>query len=202
MPQPPNDDGFDDVLSAVNDALDKLQLNTPDTRDAIAEGLRQAMVSLQQSAPTASPGVVVLDGGKNDEPTSQPERRRPELHVAPPVSETADQDLGSDVTAEVRIYRVDGDQLIPVDGPSLTPAGLNPDGIIDVPGGDGAWQTIYRADSAHPYRLSCERGELDVAVNGVIVERLGTGPTIDISAKLLRVRSASDAPAKGRYSRL
>ncbi len=166
MPKPPDDELFDDVLTQVTDALGDLDLDSPQMRDAIATGLREALGKppplrlVDEPLPTdeASPG---------DEP---------------------------EISTRVRVYTLGQDEL----QARLAPDG---DGIIDVGGGDADWQTVFRGSPAVPYRLVCLSGSLDVALDGQLVERLGPGRTLDVSAELIRVRSSDEAPATGSYRR-
>ncbi len=67
--------------------------------------------------------------------------------------------------------------------------------------GEASWQTVLRGAGPRAYRLSVTQGELDVALDGELVERVLTGQCIDVEGALIRVRAASGR-ATGSYQRL
>ncbi len=52
------------------------------------------------------------------------------------------------------------------------------------------------------YRIHARSGQLDLAVDGELVERLAAGQSIDVEGVLLRVCAVEGASATGLYRRL
>jgi hypothetical protein len=67
--------------------------------------------------------------------------------------------------------------------------------------GEASWQTVLRAGSPRAYRLTVDEGQLDVALDGELVERVLAGQSLDVEGALIRVRAASGR-SRGRYQRL
>ena len=67
--------------------------------------------------------------------------------------------------------------------------------------GEASWQTVLRAAEARAYRLSVDQGQLDVALDGELAERVLEGQCVDVEGRLIRVRAA-EGKATGRFQRL
>ena len=218
-----DDDRWSEVIHQVLDALDDGGVSDGPTRDALAEGVRQALESLESGVdldvqilgegfpvPEAV-SVEVVDGGRTaDAPRTEGET--PELRIAdteeveipvqPPTAtrSATDTDTGEMFT-HVKVIR-------PVNSPTSDRArplpGLSEAGWIQVTGDDGpeaGWQTLYRGLKPRLYRVACSTGTLDVIVDGEPVERLRTGQSIDVEGSAIRVTTESDE-AIGGYVQL
>lgn len=183
MSGPPDDrDGVDDVLDQVEQALDKLRLGDGPTRDALLDGVREALGELGVGAQPGTPDIRVMDGGRgDDDPTS--EAPAPDLRVADDRRETSHAD------ARVKVVRVGATGK------------TSHDGAISVAGTEH-WQTVSRSAAARAYRIWCERGTLRVAIDGLPADQLTAGQSLDVEARLVRVASADGSSAAGRYVRL
>jgi hypothetical protein len=117
----------------------------------------------------------------------------------------SDEDAGDDATDEAtNIPLVEGSTRVRVvrvsrsDGGTAS-RGADPEegaGRIGLPA--GAWQTVYRGTTPARYRIQCDLGTLQVALDGTSVEMLVPGQTADFEGLLLRVAS-TEGPTKGRY---
>ncbi len=191
VPQPPDDThGGDaligDLLQQVSDALDEAELKDGAVRQALLDGVRDAFTSISGDGPT----VTVVDGGRMaDTPPTSGER--PELRIATP-AEDDEPESEPPVTTRVRVLR----------GPRSRPVRLVGRIAVAPQGTDGDQQTIFRGEQARPYRLICDRGTLQVELDGMPSERLGAGQSLDAEARMIRVVGAADEPSQGRYARL
>jgi hypothetical protein len=62
-------------------------------------------------------------------------------------------------------------------------------------------QTLYRGPTVRAYRLLCREGSLGVQVDGVVVETLEAGQSVDVEgAEILAL--AAEEGASGHYVRL
>ena len=193
MGKPPDDDIWEGVLSQVHEALDSLNLGDSDTREALLEGVRQALeASISIDDGPEGPQVVLLDGGlRTDEIDKRDLSDQPELHV---LGSDDGDDLGGVVDGRVRVYRVDGSRMTGADPRSLG-------GDADMTLRKDQEHTIFRGDAPRPYRMICDEGDLEIAADGAWIELLHTGQTTDVEARIIRVRGAADI-VRGRYTRL
>ncbi|MDP6931759.1 MAG: hypothetical protein QGG40_02540, partial [Myxococcota bacterium] len=93
-PEPPSDP-WADVLSQVEDALKQLDLGGEPTRNALMDGVRDALETLNGAgfklnngsgkAKSESPEVTVVDGGRDE--SEPPPSQKPKLRVAEPSDE-------------------------------------------------------------------------------------------------------------------
>jgi len=196
MPRPPSDDEWDDVIAQVEEALEELSIHRGAVKDALLDGVREALTSL---VPDEDASVVtVIDGGREEEPSTG--ASPPELHVVHDEPEPIADPGPSRSVAHVRVVTpasVEG-RTETVSGPALEQRGR-----IRVVEQDGErpWQTLYRGAVAHPYRLFCSAGALEISLDGMPADELGTGQSMDVDARLVRVRT-SQGTARGTYVRL
>lgn len=216
-----DDDRWSEVIHQVLDALDDGGVSDGPTRDALAEGVRQALESLESGVDLDvqilgegfpvpdTVSVEVVDGGRTaDAPRTEGET--PELRIAdteeveipvqPPTGTRSAADAGEMFT-HVKVIR-------PANSPTSDRGrplpGLSEAGWIQVTGDDGpeaGWQTLYRGLKPRLYRVACSTGTLDVIVDGEPVERLRTGQSIDVEGSAIRVTTESDE-AIGGYVQL
>jgi hypothetical protein len=220
--RPPGDgdDLWTEVIEQVTDALNDSDIDLGLTRDALIDGVRQALESLSDGidvqfdvmtttegvANDAAAGVSVVEGGRSDSDPPTP-GDKPNLRVAAPT--VGDDDDGmvappSNVVTKVKVLRT-APRSVSVQQVTDTVPGLGVAGWINVVGGDGAdsaWQTIYQGRVARVYRVACTRGMLDVTRDGEPVERLRAGQSIDVEGCLVRVSAAEDESAKGGYAQV
>ncbi|GEM_PF-1984567 len=200
--EPPIEDPWGDVVNQVADALTDLNLQDGALRSALLDGLRSALGQVEGGGidVDAPPDVVVVEGGRPDDgpPTARPV---PDLRVA---DDPTEEDV-PEVRTRVRVVRV-GHELESdePEQPDWLAAPITHEGRIRTgdPATASGWQTVLRAESVRAYRLNCDRGALEVFLEGEPAERLATGQTVDVEAKLIRVRSAGPQGAEGSYVRL
>ena len=189
MNRPPGDD--DDILRQVSDALRALGLRDP-SADGVLTGLRDALRKLVDDRTDDQPSIVVL--GSDRRTPEGPDLRVVDTEEA----ERIQQASAPEDQVQVRVFR------------AAHLASDEPRGVISGQGailaryidGERPWQTVYRGESARPYRLACDAGQLELAVDGSTVERMTPGQTVDVEARTIRVRAASSGDATGRYVRL
>ena len=208
------DDRWSDVIHQVLDALNEANVDDPQTRDALADGVRQALESLEsgvdlnielmgtETASSAPSGVAVevVDGGRTDD-SPPTEGKKPTLRIAEPAEEaetTPRTATDSPFVTQVKILQ--GDPLSTI----TAPRGLETDhGWISINndgGPDGTWQTVYQGLRARLYRIAClPGGRIDVTVDGAQVERLAPGQSVDVEGLAIRVTSPDEQCALGTY---
>ena len=184
MKKPPSDDSdlLQEVMAQVEVALDALDLGEPSTRESLLEGLRDALRDPDPQTGTDSSFFVMQ---------SEPPEEGPDLRVVD--TEEAERISQAQTHSDVRV------RVVRPKAPTQT-RGHSDDGRIHVR--DGSWQTVYRGDAARPYRLSADT-LLEVALDGVSAEQLRPSQTMDVEARLIRVRPVDQtATAVGSYRRL
>lgn len=187
-----------DVLDQVREALDDAGVGAGEVRDELVRGVKDALHTLQgrpdeppqgQDPPAASPDVTIVPGGRADDAPPAP-GSPPDLRVAPP--ESAATPVSPSVSVSVRRARAPT---------ALSPTDLSATGVFSVPA-DGSTQTLFRSDRAHPYRVVCDSGGLRISLDGAPADSLVCGQSMDVYARLVRVRADHDDGATGRYVRL
>ncbi len=202
--EPPIDEPYGDVVSQVADALTDLNLQDGPLRDALLDGLRSALGQVAGTpidVDAAPPEVVVVEGGRAEDAPATPSEPPP-LRVA---DDPTDEDPTADLRTRVRVVRLSPElDDEPDDEPDWLSAPITAEGRIRVgdPAGAHPWQTVLRATEHRAYRLNCDRGTLEIFLEGEPAERLGCGQTVDVEAKLIRVRAAGPKGADGSYVRL
>jgi len=185
MKKPPSDDSdlLQEVMAQVEVALDALDLGEPSTRESLLEGLRDALRDPDPQTGTDSSFFVMQ---------SEPPEEGPDLRVVD--TEEAERITQAQTHSDVRV------RVVRPKASTSQPRGPSDEGRIHVR--DGAWQTVYRGDAARPYRLSADT-LLEVALDGVSAEQLKPSQTMDVEARLVRVRPIDQTTtATGWYRRL
>ena len=210
------DDRWSDVIHQVLGALHEANVDDPYTREALAEGVRQALDSLgdgtdlnieimgtemMESPMKTSRDVAVVEGGR--QPDSPPtEGKKPSLRIAEPgeEEETADTTEG-DAYGQPIVTQVKVLQGSPFQSISTHPNHAS--GWISLPKNgapEDAWQTVYKGLRARLYRIACHPGgRIDVTVDGDQVERLSPGQSIDVEGLAIRVTTPDEGGAMGSY---
>lgn len=208
------DDRWNEIIDQVMDALDDADVADSSTRDALAEGVRQALESLEtgvgldvqilgEGFPTQAPepvSVEVVDGGRTED-TPRTDSDIPDLRIADTEEVEADAIETPPMFTHVKVTR-DGN---PPSRRSRPLPGLSEAGWIHVAAAEGpetAWQTLYVGRTPRLYRIACSQGLLDVTADGEPVERLSPGQSIDIEAESIRVTTAPNTEAIGGYTPL
>ena len=220
------DDRWSDVVKQVLDALDDADVADIDTRDALAEGVRQALESLETGVgidvqilgderpfpESESVSVELMEGGRRqEEPRSA--GHAPDLRIANPEDNKDDEpshlddleDYGTEspsMFTHVKVVR-NNDPAQKTRKPHRVLPGLAEAGWIHVAGSespDASWQTVYQGATPRLYRVACSQGLMDVTADGDAVERLRPGQSIDIEARLIRVTTESQNEAIGGYT--
>jgi len=184
----PPDDPFDEVLSQVSDALDALDLGTGNARETLLEGVRDALKAIDG-----------IDFSNEDYlgDLGPPSEGGPRLRVVD--TEEAELHDARQSAADVRV------KVLKPGPTSSTLQPLGAEGVIALEvlaGQTSSWQTVFRGDTAHPYRIRCNAGALEIACDGAVVELLQKGQTVDLSARLIRVCGGVEGTCSGRYARL
>jgi hypothetical protein len=201
------DDRWTEVIDQVLEALDNGGLDDPTARDALAEGVRQALSSLETgigldvqilgegfpSTDSEAEPVEVVDGGRGpDEPRS--EGNTPSLRVADT------DELPRETPSIFTHFKVNRP---PKPARTRPLPGLAEAGWIHVVASDApetAWQTIYHGTRPRLYRVACSTGNLDVTADGEAIERLSPGQSIDVEATAIRVTTTEATDTIGGYT--
>lgn len=196
MHEPP-DDPFDDILRQIADALRTFDGVSPETEDRLLTGVREALAGIVDSTGETK---LILVGTER-----RPAEERPDLRVVDTeeaeriVHENRPHDTSfglGDAGPQVRVVR---------GGAPDAPLGaLSAQGAIRVRSIDGErpWQTVFRGEAVRTYRLACDEGQFELAIEGTTIERMSAGQCVDVEARVIRVRSAISMQGSGRYVRL
>ena len=210
------DDRWSDVIDQVLDALNQANVSDPTTRDALADGVRQALEGMEMGmginieiSDTGDvhiqepvPEVEVVDGGRNpDQPPT--EGKKPALRIATPNEENG---AGSEVPEPPQDPKPYVTQVKVMQGNPFAPMSSMPfmgdQGSISLPNSaSGApWQTVYQGLRPRLYRIACLPGaRIDVTADGERVERLHPGQSIDVEGTAIRVTNPDEETATGVY---
>ncbi len=164
-----------------------------DGHDDLVEGVREAL--REAGVEWDSPELLAEIREALDQvlAPAPPPSGEPRLRVVDP-DEVPDVPPGPSGSS-VRVVRVAPPSLR-----ATTPSANLDHGAIAV-GGEG-WQTLFRGSNPCAYRIHARSGQLDLAVDGELVERLAAGQSIDVEGVLLRVCAVEGASATGLYRRL
>jgi hypothetical protein len=188
MTQDPPDSQWADLLAQVGDALRQAGIDGDELHAAVAEGLLEALVTLDLE-PELQPEVEVVDGGRShDEPRT--EGARPSLRLAEEDGLELDDDDGDPhrPLTTIRVHRVD--TLRPA------PTGLEMGAIVLAP---SATQAVFFGPTAARYRILCNVGALTVLADGIAVGVLAAGASMDVCAASIQVVAADGVAAAGAY---
>jgi len=227
--RPPRDgdDLWSDVIDQVSDALDEADVKDGTTRDALLDGVRQALESMgstldmevelvtdgdliagaeliiENDAMEPDPTVSVMEGGRADAdprtPGDKPDLRVADLPEDGPSEEILVSPPESPFVAQVKVLRTP--PRMP-GHPEAIP-GLGRAGWIQVAGDaetDAAWQTLYQGKRSRLYRIGCTQGTLDITLDGTQVERLRAGQSIDVEGCKVRVSATEGEQGRGGYA--
>jgi hypothetical protein len=211
------DDRWRDVLDQVSDALNEAEVRLGPARDALLDGVRDALDALGEGfeldveiVPSGDDiDVEVVAGGRGEDEPPTP-GQRPNLRVADTVEDTAEETAAQDeagvrdeswgqqgpVFTQVKVLRT------PPRGTTTRP-GLGEVGWIHLLTGgaaDSSWQTVYQGRSPRVYRVGCTRGSIDVTVDSEPVERLRPGQSMDAEGAMIRVTTTEPEGAQGGYT--
>jgi len=166
------------ILSQVEEALDEADLHDSALRQALLDGVREALSGEPAPEP---PKMTVVEGGGAPSTGGSP----PHLKLA---LESGDDRPPVRVAVSRRALKA--------------PASSAREGAIVLAerGAEEVQQTLFRGLEPHPYRVACRRGWMKVALDGQPAETLEAGQTVDVEARLIRVSSTGGA--SGAYIRL
>ncbi len=212
--RPPRDGDeiWSEVLDQVSDALDAADLGDLTTRDALLDGVRQALEGVGttldmeleiMTADEPDASVSVVEGGRAEADPRTP-GEKPNLRVADLTDEETDHgDDAADVTrpvvTQVKVLRTP--PRVATHAEAVP--GLGQAGWIQVTAGGGAeasWQTLYQGKRPRLYRIGCTQGTLDITLDGAQVERLRAGQSIDVEGSLVRVSAVEEGSGRGGYA--
>lgn len=210
-PTDPHDTVVDEVITQVQRALEEAQLSLGPAREQLRAELTSALRMVGRDltgrgsagqAPPAEPELSVVEGGREaDAPPS--EGPGPALSVA-------EDDVGEAVPepSEAQAATTPGVRWVmrratrggsPVPESSRVPGKLR---LAPPTDDDDGWQTLSRAAEPRVYRIHCDTGELEVAIDGLPGERVRSGCSMDLEARLVRVRARPGGSVSARYRRL
>lgn len=215
----PGPEDWSALLDQVEEALDDAGVLGKATREALRSALGEALEHLTDfdgidieieveddtdSAPAeededalsepselGGPEVTVVDGGRRrNEPRSP--RPRPDLRVAKRGQAAGEEPAQAPTGVHsVRILR----------GRAPPPRlSLAHEGRIRI--SSGGRQAVYRGALPRLYRLACEAGQLQIDVDGLPVEALLPGQSLDVEGVTIEVRCVEGLDTAGRYARL
>jgi hypothetical protein len=209
------DDRWTDVVDQVLDALDDANVSDPMTRDALAEGVKAALESMEtgfgldvqiigEGFPETTPPTVEVVAGGRSEDAPPTEGQKPELRIAEP-QETAPNKTGftPDPGSPIPVFTHVNVRTNDATAPMASSRAL--EGSIRVGFGsdpEGTWQTVYFGARPRLYRIVCLQGTLDVTVDGNPIERLSQGQSIDTEAAAIRVTTDHPTGSTGAYTRV
>ena len=221
-PPTDGDDLWSEVLDQVADALTDADLGDPGTRDALLQGVRDALegmggaidmdiqvvtegVTMDPDSDSEGGAVSVVEGGRSEADPRTP-GEKPDLRVADLPGDGHTDEVPMDasepagpVLTQVKVLRTG----LRGSARSESIPGLGQAGWIQVAGNggpDGAWQTLYKGERSRLYRIGCTQGSLDVTVEGESIERLRAGQSIDVQGTLVRVSAVDDGSGRGGYA--
>lgn len=192
MPTPPDDDLLDALMLQLGEALQDSTVDLEHTRDAIEDGLREALKDLDATPASERPPTMrVLQGGLHAG------RAGAELRAGDRIDDQDLPSLDADDASEAptrtdrrttrRVVRTAGvHNLVRRGAVRLT--------------GPNDWQTVYRGPQPATYRLFASRGILEVSLDGELVEQISPGRSTDVCGSVIRLRSTTEAA--GVYIRL
>jgi hypothetical protein len=216
-----DDDRWRDVLDQVTDALNEAEVRLGPARDALLDGVRDALDALGEGfdldveiLPSATGegediDVQVMAGGRGEDDPPTP-GERPQLRVAESAQDMGDEPADLDepgdvedgwspkrpVFTQVKVLRT------PPRGTPTRPR-LGEVGWIHLltdGAADSLWQTVYQGRSPRVYRVGCTRGSIDVTVDSEPVERLRPGQSMDVEGAMIRVTTSESEGAQGGYT--
>lgn len=212
--RPPRDgdDIWSEVMDQVADALTEADLGTGLTREALLDGVREALeamggpievdIEVMTSSEDTDPAVSVVEGGRTEAdprtPGDKPDLRVADLETDGATGEASESMPIRPVLTQVKMLRTARRTAMPEAIPGLGQAGW-----IQVAGGGGvqaAWQTLYQGRLPRLYRIGCTQGSMDVTLDGEQVERLVAGQAIDVEGCLVRVSAVDEGSARGGYA--
>lgn len=207
-PRDPQDTVVDEVIAQVQRALDEAQVSLGPAREQLRAELTAAfrMVGRDltgRSAPsTPEPELSVVEGGREADapPTEGP---GPELTVAEGTAgegapEESERPAGPTPGVRWVMRRASRGGGVGTET-SRVPGKLR---LTPPSDGDDGWQTLFRAAEPRAYRIHCDAGELEVAIDGLPGERVRSGCSMDLEARLVRVRARPGGSVSARYRRL
>lgn len=178
MARPPDDedDPYAELVDQVKEALASLDLESGELAEAVVDSLRSTLHAVAEALPGQR--MTVLDGG--EQASDQP---RPDLHLA-------------HEQPRVRVVKTERPRVHVQESP------LHLEGALRVDPAEEEWQTLFRGADARTYRIACDTGAFEVALDGQPADRVGSGRSMDVEARLIRVRAATTDVATGRYARI
>ena len=190
MTQDPPDSQWADLLAQVGDALRQAGIDGDELHAAVAEGLLEALVTLDLE-PELQPEVEVVDGGRSpDEPRT--EGVRPSLRLADEDGLELDDDDADGPSLHpvttIRVHRVNAGRA--------QPTGMEVGSIVLAP---AARQSIFHGPAPLRYRVLCSVGAMTVMADGVAVGALAAGASMDVCASSIQVGAADSGAAAGAY---
>lgn len=200
MARTPGDGEWDDVVEQVDEALRAMNLQDERLRQALLEGVQEALGALGELGSEArvdvEPAVTVLEGGLGeDEPDESAPSDAPQLQVL----DGADAPEAPRARTRVRVITPSSLKHTTPPAQTISGSALGDQGRIRVE--ESQWQTLFRGREARSYRLFCSAGRLEVALDGKLEDLLSEGQSADVEARLVRVRSPQGT-SRGTYVRV
>ena len=185
MAKPPPSDPWEDLLSQLDASLDELDFPDGPTRDAVLEGVRDALESLtggQVGPPPGPPKVEVVEGGR-DASSPRVEGERPALRVAREPTEGR--------SSGVTVLRLDPRAVALAD-----------EGRILLRDAASTQRVYFGPEHPQTYRILCDSGSFTVLVDGEDPFDLEEGQSVDVDGGVISVTRPEPEPSEGRYVRI
>lgn len=180
------DDGLEEVLGQVEEALAELGIDDAATTRDVLDSVRDA---LAEALPPAG---------------DPPRRSRPKLQVVPdregPPADDAPPTAPAEATPHVAIRRARvrvldrGAHPARVEGPHGGTIELHP------AEGETAEQPVLAAAEARAYRVRCGEGRLRIVADGAAAGVLAAGQAMDLEARTIRVLAQEES--RGTFERI
>jgi len=185
MAKPPPSDPWEDLLSQLDESLDELDFPDGPTRDAVLDGVREALESLtgaQSAPPPGPPKVEVVEGGR-DASSPRIEGERPVLRVAREPKESR--------STGVTVLRLDP-----------RAAALGDEGKILLRDSESGQRVYFGPEHPQTYRILCDSGSFTVLVDGEDPFELEEGQSVDVDGGVISVARPEPSPSERRYVRI
>jgi len=220
--RPPDEGMWDGVLDHVKKALEDSEIRDATLRGALLEGVEDALGNLGdirwvfggirpedrttgQPATATGPEIELVMGGRQEDSPS-PAGEKPDLRVAEPESQDSQaSDIAEEADSASPAVEDQGMRtnvrVLPLQGFGRSLRGLTAEGAVQVE--PGTLQTLYRGNVERSYRVTCRTGALRVVLDGMPMDTVAAGQSVDVDGTLVQVSGAEEEQAsEGGYARI
>jgi hypothetical protein len=180
------DDGLDEVLDQVEDALAELGIEdaatTRDVLESVRDALQEALPPGADPPRPARPKLTVVDPGESfprqDPPPAAPEDAPRHVAIRRARVRVLDRGARAEPAVDPRHGTI---ELRPTEG-------------------ETAEQPVLAAAEARAYRVRCASGRLRIVADGAAAGVLAAGQAMDLEARIIRVLAREDT--RGTFERI